>query len=101
MICIFQVNNPLAHEYTTGPEIIEAVVSTPSTSSKPSSEKVDVMVASAGTGGTVTGISRAIKKTHNPDCIIVGVDPVRLYLTSVIYDLRSHFITERKRPRTT
>ena len=101
MICIFQVNNPLAHEYTTGPEIIEAVVSTPSTSSKPSSEKVDVMVASAGTGGTVTGISRAIKKTHNPDCIIVGVDPVCLYLTSVIYDLGSHFITERKRPRTT
>jgi len=69
------VNNPLAHEYTTGPEIIEAVVSTPSTSSKLSSEKVDVMVAGAGTGGTVTGISRAIKKTHNPDCIIIGVDP--------------------------
>jgi len=69
------VNNPLAHEYTTGPEIIEAVVSTPSTPSKASSEKVDVMVAGAGTGGTITGVSRAIKKTHNPDCIVVGVDP--------------------------
>jgi len=69
------VNNPLAHEYTTGPEIIEAVVSTPSSSSKPSSEKVDVVVVGAGTGGTVTGISRAIKKTHNPDCLIVGIDP--------------------------
>ncbi|RDB20835.1 Cystathionine beta-synthase [Hypsizygus marmoreus] len=69
------INNPLAHEYTTGPEIIEAVVSTPSTSSKPSSGKVDVLVAGAGTGGTVTGISRAIKKTHNKDCIVVGVDP--------------------------
>ncbi|EDR13973.1 uncharacterized protein LACBIDRAFT_171213 [Laccaria bicolor S238N-H82] len=69
------VNNPLAHEYTTGPEIIEAVVSTPSTSSRPSTEKVDVMVAGAGTGGTITGISRAIKRTHNKDCIVVGVDP--------------------------
>lgn len=71
------MNNPLAHEYTTGPEIIEAVVSTPSTPARPSSGKVDVVVAGAGTGGTVTGISRAIKKTHNKDCIVVGVDPVR------------------------
>ncbi|KAF8892282.1 cystathionine beta-synthase [Infundibulicybe gibba] len=69
------VNNPLAHELTTGPEIIEAVVSTPSTSARPSSGKVDVMVAGAGTGGTITGISRALKKTHNKDCIVVGVDP--------------------------
>ncbi|KAG6854272.1 hypothetical protein C0991_008966 [Blastosporella zonata] len=70
------INNPLAHEYTTGPEIIEAVVSTPSTHARPSSGKVDVVVAGAGTGGTVTGISRAIKKTHNKDCVVVGVDPV-------------------------
>jgi len=69
------INNTLAHEYTTGPEIIEAVVSTPSASTRPSSGKVDVLVAGAGTGGTVTGISRAIKKTHNKDCIVVGVDP--------------------------
>ncbi|PFH50269.1 hypothetical protein AMATHDRAFT_61471 [Amanita thiersii Skay4041] len=69
------VNNPLAHEYTTGPEIIEAVVSTPSTPSRPSSGKVDVVVAGAGTGGTITGISRAIKKQHNKDCTVVGVDP--------------------------
>lgn len=71
----FQLNNPLAHELTTGPEIIEAVVSTPSTPEKPSSGKVDVLVAGAGTGGTVTGTSRAMRK-HNPDCIIVGLDPV-------------------------
>ncbi|KAF8202328.1 tryptophan synthase beta subunit-like PLP-dependent enzyme [Pholiota molesta] len=69
------VNNPLAHELTTGPEIIEAVISTPSTSLRPSSEKVDVMIAGAGTGGTVTGISRAIKKAHNAECIVVGIDP--------------------------
>ncbi|KAL0953718.1 hypothetical protein HGRIS_004908 [Hohenbuehelia grisea] len=69
------VNNPLAHELTTGPEIIEAVTSTPSTASRPSSGKVDVVVAGAGTGGTITGISRAMKKQHNPECIVVGVDP--------------------------
>jgi cysteine synthase len=71
-----KVNNPLAHEYTTGPEIINAVVSTPSTSSKPSSGTVDAFIAGAGTGGTVTGVSRALKKTHNSKCIVVGVDPV-------------------------
>ncbi|KAI0091671.1 cystathionine beta-synthase [Irpex rosettiformis] len=69
------INNPLAHELTTGPEIVNAVVATPSTPTKPSSGKVDVFVAGAGTGGTITGISRAIKKTHNPDAIVVGVDP--------------------------
>jgi cystathionine beta-synthase len=69
------VNNPLAHELTTGPEIIQAVVSTPPTPSKPSSGKVDVVIAGAGTGGTVTGIARAVRK-HNVDCVIVGVDPV-------------------------
>lgn len=52
-------------------------MSTPAASFEPSSGKVDVVVAGAGTGGTVTGISRAIKKTHNQDCVIVGVDPVR------------------------
>ncbi|VDB90619.1 unnamed protein product [Peniophora sp. CBMAI 1063] len=70
------VNNPLAHEFSTGPEIIEAVVNTPSTPEHPSSGKVDVLFAGAGTGGTVSGIAKAIKKAHNPDCIVVGVDPV-------------------------
>ncbi|KAF8555880.1 pyridoxal phosphate-dependent enzyme, beta subunit [Imleria badia] len=68
-------NNPLIHEYTTGPEIIDAVISTPSSPLKPSSMKVDAFIAGAGTGGTITGISRALKKTHNSDCIVVGVDP--------------------------
>ncbi|KAJ7115984.1 cystathionine beta-synthase [Mycena epipterygia] len=69
------VNNPLIHELSTGPEIIDAVVATPSTPSRPSSGKVDVVICGAGTGGTVTGVSRAVKKAHNKNCIIVGVDP--------------------------
>ncbi|KAJ6581517.1 cystathionine beta-synthase [Mycena capillaripes] len=69
------VNNPLIHEMTTGPEIIDAIVSTPSTAARPSSGKVDVVICGAGTGGTITGVSRAMKKAHNKDCIMVGVDP--------------------------
>lgn len=38
--------------------------------------KVDTFIAGAGTGGTITGVSRALKKAHNSDCIVVGVDPV-------------------------
>lgn len=72
-------NNPLAHEFGTGPEIIHAISSTPSTPERPSSEKVDVLVAGAGTGGTVTGLSFFIKQKHNADCVIVGVDPVRSF----------------------
>jgi cystathionine beta-synthase len=72
-----QVNNPLAHELTTAPEIIAAVTSTPSTTVQPSSGKVDVFIAGAGTGGTISGVAKGIKRTHNPGCIVVGVDPVR------------------------
>ena len=75
--CAHKLNNPLAHELTTAPEIIAAVTSTPSTPTYPSSGKVDVVIAGAGTGGTITGVARGIKKAHNKDCIVVGVDPVR------------------------
>ena len=75
-----KINNPLAHERTTGPEIIDAVVSTLSTPSKPSSEKVDVFIGGAGTGGTISGVSRAMK-AHNPKCIVVGIDPVSRCMT--------------------
>lgn len=65
----------MAHEYTTGPEIIEDVTSSEN-GIRSSSGLVDVVVAGAGTGGTLTGISRAIKKEHNPQAVIVGIDPV-------------------------
>lgn len=69
------LNNPLAHELTTGPEIIDAITSSPSTSNQ-SSGKVDAFIAGAGTGGTITGVARAIKKTHNKGVRIVAIDPV-------------------------
>ena len=75
-------DNPLAHELTTGPEIIDAVVADANSfNTRKSSGQVDVVVIGAGTGGTITGVSRAIKKAHNPDCVIVGVDPVRNILS--------------------
>ncbi len=37
--------------------------------------KVDYVVMTAGTGGTITGISRKLKE-KNPDIQIIGVDPV-------------------------
>lgn len=71
-------NNPLAHEFGTGPELIHAITTLPSTSERPHSGKIDVLVAGAGTGGTVTGLSKVIKQRHNKDCVVVGVDPVCL-----------------------
>ncbi|KAJ1302155.1 hypothetical protein OPQ81_000983 [Rhizoctonia solani] len=61
-------NNPLAHELGTGPEIIAAV------ESLPGNQRVDVFVAGAGTGGTISGTARALKR-HNKNCTVVGVDP--------------------------
>ncbi len=56
-------SNPLAHEEGTGREILEQC-----------DGKLDAIVVGAGTGGTITGIARAIKK-ELPDCQIIGVDP--------------------------
>ncbi|CCO31089.1 cystathionine beta-synthase [Rhizoctonia solani AG-1 IB] len=61
-------NNPLAHELSTGPEIIAAI------ESLPGNRRVDVFVAGAGTGGTISGTAQALKR-YNKDCRVVGVDP--------------------------
>jgi cystathionine beta-synthase len=62
-----QYHNPLnidAHELSTGKEIIEET-----------GGKFDVFVAGAGTGGTVSGVGRAIRKAKLP-IRVVGVDPI-------------------------
>lgn len=55
--------NPLVHEYTTAEEIWQDTQG-----------KVDIVVAGIGTGGTITGIARGLRK-HNPKVEIFGVEP--------------------------
>lgn len=34
-----------------------------------------MLVAGVGTGGTITGIAMKLKE-HNPDCKVIGIDPL-------------------------
>jgi cystathionine beta-synthase len=69
------------------------VTSTPASLVHPSSGKVDVFVGGAGTGGTLSGIARGMKKAHNPDCVVVGVDPVRVDLVTPV-DFYLHALSQ-------
>ena len=55
--------NPLAHEEGTGVEICDQM-----------EDRIDAVVMTAGTGGTITGVARTVKK-RVPGCKIIGVDP--------------------------
>jgi len=56
--------NPAIHEQTTGPEIWNDT-----------DGAVDVLIAGVGTGGTITGISRYLKKTRGKKIHSVAVEP--------------------------
>ncbi len=56
--------NPAIHESTTGPEIWDDT-----------DGAVDVFVAGVGTGGTLTGVSRYLKKTRKRKITTVAVEP--------------------------
>ncbi len=55
--------NPTAHEATTGPEIWGQTEG-----------RITHLVASVGTGGTVTGAARFLR-TKKPDIVVIGADP--------------------------
>jgi cystathionine beta-synthase len=57
-------DNPDAHYEGTGREILEQT-----------DGELDYVVLTAGTGGTITGIARAIKEAK-PDVKVIGVDPL-------------------------
>jgi len=56
--------NPAIHERTTGPEIWEDT-----------GGAVDIFVSGVGTGGTITGVSRYIKKGRGKPIVSVAVEP--------------------------
>ena len=56
--------NPAIHEQTTGPEIWNDTQG-----------QVDIVVAGVGTGGTITGIARYLKKTRGKMVTMVAVEP--------------------------
>ncbi|CAI7673024.1 unnamed protein product [Penicillium pancosmium] len=57
-------NNPNAHEFGTAEEIWAQT-----------NGAVNAVVAGAGTGGTITGIARGLKK-HNPNVDVIAADPL-------------------------
>lgn len=56
-------SNPQAHYDGTAEEILRDL-----------DGRVDMIVMTAGTGGTISGVAKKIKE-HAPKCVIVGVDP--------------------------
>jgi len=57
-------DNPNIHYKNTAQEIIDDF-----------GDELDMVVASVGTGGTITGIAKRLKE-HNPSIKIIGVDPI-------------------------
>lgn len=55
--------NPQAHEETTGPEILDSMEA-----------PIDAFVAGVGTGGTITGVGRVLRRRY-PKIEIVAVEP--------------------------
>ena len=56
--------NPAIHEKTTGPEIWDDTEG-----------QIDVLVSGVGTGGTITGVSRYLKKTRGAKILSIAVEP--------------------------
>ena len=56
--------NPLAHYETTGAEIIEDFPY----------DRIDVLIAGIGTGGTIVGVTRRLKEKY-PNIKVFGVEP--------------------------
>jgi [CysO sulfur-carrier protein]-thiocarboxylate-dependent cysteine synthase len=71
--------NPRAHEQTTGPEILAQV------------PDVDVFVAGLGTGGTLTGVGRFMKR-ERPGVRIVAAEPMPGELVQGLRSLEEGFV---------
>ena len=71
-------DNPLAHEQTTGPEIVEQM-----------GGDVDAIVLGVGSSGTVSGIGKYLTENH-PDIKMILADPVGSILADYINEGELH-----------
>ncbi|WP_145243500.1 pyridoxal-phosphate dependent enzyme, partial [Staphylococcus argensis] len=56
--------NPEIHELTTGPELVEQF----------EGRQIDAFLAGVGTGGTLSGVGKVLKKEY-PNVEIVAIEP--------------------------
>ena len=84
----FNEDNPAAHEATTGPEIW-----------RQTDGRITAFVAGVGTGGTITGVARYLKK-QNPDILVVGADPEGSIFSGDVHPYLTEGIGEDFWPRT-
>ncbi len=68
--------NALAHETTTGPEIVAQM-----------GGKVDAFVCGVGSGGTLSGVGRVLRKA-NPACELILADPAGSILAPLVNEGR-------------
>lgn len=71
--------NPRAHEETTGPEILEQV------------PDLTAFVAGLGTGGTLTGVGRFLKRTR-PEVRVIAAEPLPGELVQGLRSLEEGFV---------
>ncbi len=76
-------DNAIAHELLTGTEIIRQL--------KAFGRVADAVVAGVGTGGTVMGIGRALRRI-NPDCAVFPLEPLNSPTLSTGYKTGKHRI---------
>ena len=84
----FNEDNPAAHEATTGPEIW-----------RQTDGRITAFIAGVGTGGTITGVARYLKK-QNPDILVVGADPEGSIFSGDVHPYLTEGIGEDFWPRT-
>jgi cystathionine beta-synthase len=75
----WNMENPRAHERTTGPELWEGT-----------GGRITHFVASVGTGGTISGAARVLKE-RNPAIQVIGADPEGSVLSG---DVARPYLTE-------